>query len=137
VPGLALKPGVDYSDDFADVPPGNLERVKEAEAFVIKWCSKKEGEEEAKEQSDQKRDLRFRLFKRNISVSSQLFKMPSLREIRGALNMGKSAESSTGFQESESNIATESDVVETIPKEWETAYDMRPWPDYPDQPSRA
>ena len=26
--------------------------------------------------------------------------------------------------------------VENIPSEWETAYDMRPWPDYPDRPSR-
>lgn len=78
VPGLALKPDVDYSDDFGCVPPENLEHVKDAEAFVVQWCGR-----------------------------------PSEVEGKG-----------------------ENKKDRKIPEEWETSYDMRPWPDYPDQPSR-
>jgi predicted aldo/keto reductase-like oxidoreductase len=79
VPGLPLKPDTNYDDDLVNVPEENKERVKEAEAFVYKWCHTEE-----KEKGD-------------------------------------------GDKEPDSVV---------IPKEWETAYDMRPWPDYPDQPSR-
>jgi uncharacterized protein len=40
VPGLSLQDGVDYFDDFVDVPEANKAKVLEAEAFVHKWCKK-------------------------------------------------------------------------------------------------
>eukprot|EP00527_Entomoneis_sp_CCMP2396_P005820 CAMPEP_0198150638 /NCGR_PEP_ID=MMETSP1443-20131203/51786_1 /TAXON_ID=186043 /ORGANISM="Entomoneis sp., Strain CCMP2396" /LENGTH=561 /DNA_ID=CAMNT_0043816009 /DNA_START=60 /DNA_END=1742 /DNA_ORIENTATION=+ len=39
VPGLPLKPGVDYSGDFTNVPGENKQRVLEAEAFVLDWLA--------------------------------------------------------------------------------------------------
>lgn len=110
-----MKPGVDYSEDLKDVPAENLERVKEAEAFVYKWCHDPTLADKLKRNESKNQALAF--LRRNFSVSSQLFRLPS--------NLTKDTEIKTKEKD------------ETIPKEWETAYDMRPWPDYPDQPSRS
>ena len=41
VPGVPLKPDVDYSDDFQNVPEENKQRVLEAEKFVYDWLATK------------------------------------------------------------------------------------------------
>ena len=109
VPGRALKPGVDYSDDFANVPAENLERVKEAERFVYKWCHTKESAD------DSPKD------KANLLRQGQNL-------IKRTLSAKRSALIPEGDEEEEDA---------STPDEWETSYDMRPWPDYPDQPSRV
>lgn len=82
---MSIVPGKDYSEDFAGVPAENLEKVKEAEAFVHQWCGKppkvekKEGDEEKKEE----------------------VKAPE------------------------------------IPYDWQTAYKMKTWVDFPDRVYRA
>lgn len=42
MPGTAFDPDRDYSEDLRHVPEPNVEAVKEAMAFVHKWCQKKE-----------------------------------------------------------------------------------------------
>ena len=68
MPGIATKPGVDYSDHITAVPEENKARVIEAIEFVHKHCSK-------------------------LSDKSNL----------------------------------------DVPKDWETAYDMRPWCAFPER----
>jgi len=115
--GRPLKPDTDYSEDLANVPPENKKRVLEAEGFVYQWCHK-EDEKEAVEtgvsNGPLKRTRSF--FRRTFSVSSQMFRIPSYLE---------------------AEIKEAAEEAEPFPEEWETAYDLRPWPDYPDQPSRA
>ena len=54
VPGLSLDPEEDYSEDFVKVPDSNKAMVKEAEAFVHKWCQKpKEDKKKSDEMKDQ------------------------------------------------------------------------------------
>jgi predicted aldo/keto reductase-like oxidoreductase len=113
VPGLPLRPGTDYSEDFTNVPAENLERVKEAEAFVYKWCASKV-DKEVKED-------RVAAVRRNISVSTQKFS--SLFKKKVEVEEKKETESQ----------ATVESTEETVPKEWETAYDMRCWTDFPDR----
>jgi predicted aldo/keto reductase-like oxidoreductase len=120
VPGLPLRPGTDYSDDFANVPEENLERVKEAEAFVYKWCASK-SEKEGKEDPMAKRVAAVR---RNFAVSTQMFSSFLKKKVEGEEK-----------KETESQATVES-TDEKAPTEWETAYDMRCWPDFPDRVPR-
>ena len=117
VPGLPLDPTINYDDDLANVPKENIDRVKEAEAFVYKWCRDKSPPEDTKKT---KKELIRNVFRRNFSVSSQLFRVPSFLH-------------SNSFDTDEFKDEEE----ESIPWEWETANDMRPWPDFPDRPSRG
>ena len=52
--------------------------------------------------------------RRTLSISAQIFKIRDLEQDKEA-TLGE----------------------EPWPEEWETAYDMRLWPDFPDRPSRA
>lgn len=117
VPGRSLKPGVDYfADDLVNVPEENKQRVKEAEEFVYTWCRNQTLEQKGGDKDAIHGPLRrTRSFiRRTLSVSAQSFRSQG--------------------EEQEKAPATE---VEPLPKEWETAYEMRTWTDYPDQPSRA
>jgi predicted aldo/keto reductase-like oxidoreductase len=120
VPGLPLRPGTDYSDDLTNVPAENLERVKEAEAFVYKWCASK-AEKEGKEDPMAKRVAAVR---KNFAVSTQIFSNLMKKKVDGEEK-----------KESESDATVES-TEEKVPTEWETAYDMRCWPDFPDRVPR-
>mmetsp|Transcript_28242 Transcript_28242/g.46775 ORF Transcript_28242/g.46775 Transcript_28242/m.46775 type:complete len:592 (+) Transcript_28242:46-1821(+) len=51
-PGLSFDPEEDYLEDFAAVPEANKEKVKEAEAFVHKWCAKPKLAEKKPEGAD-------------------------------------------------------------------------------------
>ena len=113
VPGLPLKPGVDYDDDFKNVPPENLDQIREAHEFVFNWC-RDPTIGQAKPENPVAVFLR-----KNFSVSSQLFRLPSMTKMNDADSMPES-----------------SSTPGPIPTSWETSYDMRPWPDYPDQPQR-
>jgi hypothetical protein len=117
VPGLPLRPGTDYSEDFTNVPAENLERVKEAEAFVYKWCASK-AEKEGKEDPMAKRVAAVR---QNISVSTQKISNFWKKKVEGEEK-----------KETEGEATVES-TKETAPKEWDTAYDMRCWTDFPDR----
>ena len=122
VPGRPLKPNVDYGKDLAKVPEENKQRVLEAEAFIYLWCRQ---DEETKQEDAAKGPLKRTrsFFKRTFSVSAQIFRVPS------SLDLSKDGK----------QVETERET-ERLPEklvDWETAYDMRPWPDYPDQPSRA
>lgn len=110
VPGLPLDPEADYSDDLKNVPPENLERVTEALAFVYKWCHE---DMKSREQEDVKNQILSKI-RRNFSVSSQM------------LRVGDST------IEEEKGIAAPA-AEEPTPSDWETAYDMRPWRDFPDR----
>ena len=79
-PGTAIKPGMDYSADLANVPERNKARVAEAIAFVHKWCSKKDQGEPNDDDDDD-----------------------------------------------------DATIDLDLPKEWETAYDMRPWTAFPER----
>lgn len=84
VPGLPLQADQDYSVDLHEVPEGNLERVKKAEAFAQKWLASAQAVDKRGEGSE--KDA----------------KVPKV----------------------------------SIPWEWQTAYDLRTWPDFPDRPAR-
>jgi len=87
VPGLPLKPDVDYSDDFVNVPEANKARVVEAEKFVYEWLATKTTvQEDPKDEHD-------------------AYKKAKLEE-------------------------------KEIPKDWQDAYDMRTWRDFPDRERR-
>lgn len=117
VPGLPLEPAANYDEDLVNVPAENLQRVKEAEAFVLKWCAKKRRDKENGETPSEEEERLIHRFRRNFSVSTQSFRLPSF--------LARSS-------------APEPALLDDVqPEGWETAYDMRPWPDYPDQPSRA
>jgi hypothetical protein len=107
VPGLPLKAGVNYDDDLKDVPEENKQRVREAEDFVIKWCS------DPNIGKPEQVNVVANFLRKNFSVSSQLFKLPNV----------------TNAEEAKQSTLE-------IPQEWKTSFDMRPWPDFPDQPSR-
>lgn len=79
----------------------------EAERFVYQWCRTKESADDAQKDKPNPVSKGRNLIKRTFSAK------------RNAL-------------------ISEGDEEEiSVPDEWETSYDMRPWPDYPDQPSRA
>lgn len=122
VPGLPLRLDADYSQDFANVPEENLERVKEAEAFVYKWCASNVVEKEGKEGPIAKRAAEIR---RNFSVSTQMLSSFLKKKLE-----------KEGKQEAESMAEVVEIPEEKAPKEWETAYDMRTWPDFPDRSPR-
>jgi DNA repair ATPase RecN len=106
-----LDPSTDYSDDLANVPPENLERVIEAIAFVYKWCHADKKKLEEQEQIN----VKLQKIRRNFSVSTQLLRM------------------SISMLEEIDKLEETTDEEEVQPKDWETAYDMRPWPDFPDR----
>ncbi|GKY91371.1 hypothetical protein MPSEU_000109300 [Mayamaea pseudoterrestris] len=114
VPGLPLRPGVDYEEDWKNVPAENLARVKEAHAFVYKYCRDPNiGKPEPK-------NAVAAFLRKNFSVSSQLFRLPSMSE----------------DDKKKAAAAKADEEALVIPVAWKTSYDMRPWPDYPDQPQR-
>lgn len=119
VPGRPLKPNADYSEDLANVPVENKHQVVEAESFVYDHCRQQKAAKANEVPVGQSERVR-NIFKRTFSVSAQIFRLPSLVDEK---NGPKNPE--------------ESEVRIEIPRDWETAYDLRPWPDYPDQPSRA
>lgn len=116
VPGRPLKPGVDYSEDLANVPEENKQLVKDAEEFVYMWCREKELDESATKKDVAQGPLaRTRSFmRRNFSALAQIVEVPDDAPDKGPAQNDN-----------------------PLPEDWETAYDMRTWPDYPDQPSRA
>jgi hypothetical protein len=114
VPGLPLDPEADYSEDLVNVPPENLERVIAAIAFVYKWCHTDKKKIEEQEQMI----LSLRKIRRNFSVSTQLLRM-STTFLKNLDNLDDDAEKDAEEDEQ--------------PKDWATAYDMRPWPDFPDR----
>jgi hypothetical protein len=123
VPGLPLDPSADYSEDLRDVPPENLERVVAAIAFVYKWCHT----DKDKAEEEERAALTLRRIRRNFSVSTQLLRMSASfleaadRRDGGGDGDGEAAAARAGADEDEQ------------PKDWDTAYDMRPWPDFPDR----
>lgn len=116
VPGRPLRIGTDYSEDLANVPDENKQLVKDAEDFVYKWCRDKKLDQKIEDREGVRGPLtKTRSFiKRNFSVSAQIFKLP----------------------DQELEKATNGDDI-PLPEGWGLSYDMRTWPDYPDQPSRA
>jgi predicted aldo/keto reductase-like oxidoreductase len=84
-PGLSFDAEEDYAEDFAAVPEANKEKVKEAEAFVHKWCAKAKVVEKEPEGPDKK-------------------------------------------------LKTDEDLVP--PLDWQTAYFMKTWVDFPDRPKK-
>jgi hypothetical protein len=120
VPGLPLRPGVNYEDDFADVPAENLARVKEAEAFVYTWCHSEKPDEE----KEAALAAKMSFIKRTFSVSTQMLRMTSFNK-----------ESSEKISDEKSS--NDKANCDPIPAEWKAAYDMKPWPDFPDRPSRG
>lgn len=86
-PGLSVDPDEDYSEDFAGVPEVNKEKLKEAEAFVHKWCG-----------------------------------------------TPKPAEKKEGEESEAKKAKTEE---EAIPVDWDTAYFMKTWTDFPDRPKKS
>lgn len=114
VPGLPLKPRVDYDEDLPAVPAENRARVAEALAFVYNWCRDPHIGEPLKPANPAAEFAR-----RNFSVSAQMLRLPALAEEDLLEPLGEEDE----------------DAVEP-PTAWTTSYDMRPWPDYPDRPQR-
>ncbi|KAL7566201.1 hypothetical protein ACA910_011274 [Epithemia clementina (nom. ined.)] len=98
VPGLPLKPEVDYSSDMVNVPDDNKERVREAEAFVYEWLASK----------------------RKSAVST-------------ATNGEGDGKNSEAKQNGDKAAVEE----RRIPKDWEDAYDMRTWEDFPNRIRRV
>ena len=88
VPGLALKPDVDYSSDFVNMPEQNKDRVLEAETFVYEWLATKPKPAMEKKDDGGGDDKRQKLKDKKI------------------------------------------------PRDWEDAYDMRTWKDFPDRIKR-
>jgi uncharacterized protein len=117
VPGLPLDPNADYSEDLAKVPPENVERVIEAIAFVYNWCH----EDKKKVAEEERINLTLRKIRRNFSVSTQLLRL----SVTAQNELGSATEGKEGVDSA--------DAEDQMPKEWETAYDMRPWPDFPDR----
>lgn len=138
VPGLPLKLGVDYDNDLVNVPEENKALVKEAEAFVYTFCRDPHIGEKKEEPKFGPRRRSAAFFRRNFSVSSQLFNLPSfLTDIANSNRNGPSTEEGKEDKVGDSDLGKDEAEVGSIPKEWETAHDMRPWPDFPDRPSRA
>lgn len=116
VPGRPLKLGVDYSEDLIHVPEQNKQRVLEAEEFVYHWCRDKSLDPKEEDGTSQTKKGSFLL--RHFSR-----KAPK--------------KTSNDSPTQNGGTATEGDGDETIPEDWETAYDLRTWPDFPDQPMPA
>lgn len=115
VPGLALDPKKDYADELVGVPDENKLRVKQAQECVIKWCSKNPPDEPKKSWPNIRR------------VSNHMFRKSKVTQAQS----GDAAGSDEG-----GNKETFIEEDFTIQPDWATSYDMRPWPDYPDQPKR-
>jgi hypothetical protein len=115
VPGLALDPKKDYADELVGVPEENKLRVRQAQECVIKWCSK------------------------DPPVIEPKKSWPNIRRMSNMLSRKPKANSSQAGDSGENGDGTSDVFIEedfTIKPNWETSYDMRPWPDYPDQPKR-
>lgn len=114
VPGLALDPKKDYADELVGVPEENKLWVKQAQECVIKWCSKDKSAIEPKKS------------------------WPNIRRVSNILSRKPKPAPTQSGDNDEGNADDEVFIEEdfTIKPHWETSYDMRPWPDYPDQPKR-
>jgi predicted aldo/keto reductase-like oxidoreductase len=106
VPGRPLKPDVDYSDDLVHVPEANKQRVNEAEEFVYTWCRDVSKDKMVDDSSGGLRQRARSFMRRNLK------------------------------SEPEPDKSSATKAEEAMPTEWETAYDLRVWPDFPDRPSR-
>jgi hypothetical protein len=150
VPGLPLKPDVDYfADDLKDVPEENRAKVKAAHRFVLKWLATKSPEELAEAQPA--RRTRINIGRRQLELPTQFIpkflanRLGQVETVGGSKASPDESEDSDQDDENGSMDDTDDGMIEeaednesdTIPKAWETAYDMRPWPDFPDRPSRA
>ena len=113
VPGRPLKMGQDYSEDLIHVPEQNKQRVLEAEEFVYHWCRDKSLDPKEEPGKTKKGGFLNRHFSRKASK-----KTPHDTPENGGTVM-------------------EVDEEEAIPEDWETAYDLRTWPDFPDRPMPA
>jgi hypothetical protein len=117
VPGRPLKRVmgvVDYTkDDLVNVPESNKKRVVEAEEFVYHWCRDR-ALDKTSDESDRKKDGTKGFIRRTVASA-----------LKGS--------SSTSDDKTDGT----DEPLESIPEEWHTAYDLRTWPDFPDQPSRG
>jgi uncharacterized protein len=111
VPGRPLKMGVDYSEDLIHVPEQNKQRVLEAEEFVYHWCRDKslDPKDEDGGTSKTKKGGFLRHFSR------------------------KASKKTSNDSPVQNGVSMDEESDETIPEDWETAYDLRTWPDFPDQ----
>ena len=112
VPGLPLKPNKDYEDDLVDVPSANFARVKEAEKFVYKWCRNRE--------LDSQNQSGIHLFGRTFNPLAEAQKQAHILSNLASNFLGE-----------ELDEHANDDTIEPVPWEWESAYDMRPWPEIP------
>lgn len=141
VPGLPLTPGEHYEDELQDVPPENKWRVVEAQEFVIRWCSKEQKTPEDDEKTSQWKE-RVERMRRSFSSSTQGFRIPRIPSITlPNVQMPNFLQKRSSENDlPEINKTKQSLLVsakDQVPWEWHSSYDMRPWPDYPDQASRA
>ena len=114
VPGRPLKRTVDYTkDDLVNVPESNKKRIVEAENFVYQWC-------------------RDRSLDKNSTDMKKEGKGFIRRTVTNALKG-----STANDEKTNSGDSLLDEPLESIPEEWTTAYDLRTWPDFPDQPSRG
>jgi uncharacterized protein len=111
VPGRPLKMGIDYSEDLIHVPEKNKQRVLEAEEFVYHWCRDKSLDPKDEEGTNKTKKGGFLI--RHFS--------------------GKASKKTSNGSPVQNGVSTEEDNDDTIPEDWETAYDLRTWPDFPDQ----
>lgn len=108
VPGRSLKPGMDYSDDLRHIPEANKDQVHDAEEFVFMWCRDRQFD---KASSDNKDVVRRPLDRARLFIRRNL----------------------TSEQEQGKDDTLKEEI---IPSEWETAYDLRTWLDFPDRITR-
>lgn len=123
VPGLSIEPSVDYSDDLKDVPAEQLNQVREAERWVHSHCAKK---------PSQATPATLQILQHKIEVPTQL--MHAQRLVH---NQWRKLEAKVKKGDWKAEPVEVEEVKPDVPSDWETAYDLRPWPDFPDQPSRA
>lgn len=134
VPGRPLQLNIveHYSkDDLVNVPTINIQRIVEAEEFVYHYCRDRSLDSKDTNNSNNPKKLKLTKplnFLRRLNLQSSTTK-PKSSLTEGSSN---SVDVATGVVEEDSS----SDNI-VIPDEWQTAYDLRPWPDYPDRPSRA
>jgi hypothetical protein len=122
VPGLPLLPSKDYSDDLRNVPIENRKKVVEAELFVYNWCrDRKYDADNNNTSSTKKRTIDVNDDDMNGTVTTPINSYPIYTSLLDSANYTK---------------LNENEKIGDIPKEWATSYDMRAWPDYPDQPKR-
>jgi hypothetical protein len=122
VPGRPLKRtmgSVDYTkDDLVNVPESNKKRIVEAEEFVYHWCRDRSLDSDS---SDKKKDGTKGFIRRTVANA-----------LKGGSTSDEKAENN-----GESSSMMLNEPLGPIHEEWQTAYDLRTWPDFPDQPSRG